>query len=512
MAALATAATAQPPLTIESAVTGLDRPLYVTGAPGDEDRLYVVEQWSGNVQVAYRGQLRPTPFLSILPKVAVDHSERGMLGLAFHPNYESNGYFYVSYTRAGDGASIVERYTRIDADNADPSSGVVILGPVTQPTKAHNGGCIQFGPNDGYLYFSLGDGGGNNDPLCSAQNPLEMRGKILRVDVDGGSPYAIPASNPFVGAGTHLEEIWSLGWRNPWRFSFDPVTGAMYVGDVGEKDREEVSFDEMTTGGGNYGWKVLEGTFCTGSPSCGAIPHPSCTDPSLIAPIWEFDQSNGECSVIGGYVYRGCGLPGLEGKYFFADWCSRRVWSMRYDGQTVSEMQEHTTEFTPTTGFPGRIASFGTDTKGELYICNLTRGEIFRIVAAGPPQSTNLGFASAPAGVPVPFFEMCGLLGAGQSATLILRETNPSRSAALLLSTNSNPTSVPFGTIVPVPLLAGIAGDDERGRPHRAAAGRRPRPGDDRRAVGRARRTDRAVERTADRLPVGRRSATTGAW
>jgi glucose/arabinose dehydrogenase len=442
------AISSQPPLTTVRVAANLARPIYVGSPPGDESRLFVAEQHSGLIRIIKNGELLPTPFLNVRSRILTG-SERGLLGLAFHPNYATNGYLYINFTRAGDGATIVARFTRsaVNPDVGDPNSYFPIVGPVSQPFSNHNAGALAFGL-DGYLYIPLGDGGSANDPNCNAQNGQVFLGKILRIDVDGGTPYAVPASNPFVGNPAVLDEIWSLGWRNPWRFSFDRLTGDMYVGDVGQGAREEISFQPASsTGGGNYGWKMMEGTRCNATTAC--TNPPPCNSPLLTLPIHDY-LSTGDCAVIGGYVYRGCGIPGLEGTYFFGDYCTGRLASFRYDGTTVTEFTQRTNELRPNVGEIDNITSFGEDAHGEIYIADLD-GEIFKIVPAGAAPARNLGFWGVGSNGLRPRFEMCGLLGAGQSAKLVLRDAPASSLAALVISTSNNPVQLPFGTVLPVP-------------------------------------------------------------
>ncbi len=441
-------AVAQPALTSVRVATGFARPIYVGAPNGDEDRLFVAEQHSGLVRIVLRGDVLATPFLDVKSRILTG-SERGLLGVAFHPDFVNNGLVYVNYTRTGDGATIVERFT-VSSSNphvVDPNSGTIIFGPVNQPQSNHNAGCIAFGPG-GYLYIAFGDGGGAGDRQCNAQNGQLFLGKVVRIDVDGGTPYAVPPTNPFVGNPAFRDEIWTYGWRNPWRFSFDRGTGDMYVGDVGQGAREEVSFQAgSSTGGENFGWKIMEGTNCFSTANC--VNPPPCNSPALELPIHDYASTGANCTVIGGYVYRGCGIPGLEGTYFFADYCARSVWSLRYDGQSVTQLTNRTTELVPNAGSIGQVTSFGEDSCGEIYLCDLD-GDVFKIVPAGPPAAVNLGFAT-PGSNGRPTFELCGMLGAGQTAELILRNAPPATAAALVLSTANQPTPLAFGTVVPVP-------------------------------------------------------------
>ena len=360
--------------------SGLSSPVYVTAPPGDVARLFIVEQ-GGRIKIRKNGAVLATPFLNISSVIAAG-GERGLLGLAFHPNYAANGFFYVYYTRGADGSLTVARYTvSANPDVANAGSGVTIFGPVVHPASNHNGGCIQFGP-DGYLYFATGDGGGAGDTACNAQNGGTFLGKLIRIDVDGGFPYVVPPTNPFIGNATFLDEIWAYGLRNPWRWSFDRVTGDLYTGDVGQGSREEIDFQPAGSAGGeNYGWKVMEGTACFGTSGCTPAPPP-CNDPSYTDPIHDYGHA-GNCSVTGGYVYRGCAIPSLAGTYFFADYCSNAIWSFRYAGGAVTQFTTRTSDLAPGGGLSiGSISSFGEDALGELYICD-HGGEVFKVVPSG---------------------------------------------------------------------------------------------------------------------------------
>lgn len=363
-------------------IAGLARPVWVGSAPGDHDRLFILEQHTGQIRIWRKstGTFNPQPFLTISP--VSTGNEQGLLGLAFHPDYQNNGYFYVSFTNP---ATRIVRYTRTTEDTANAASAFQIF-TVNQPFTNHNGGGIAFGP-DGFLYIGLGDGGSANDPGNRAQNMGDVLGKMLRIDVDGGSPYVVPPSNPFVGT-TARQEIWHLGLRNPWRWSFDRVTGDMYIGDVGQNAIEEIDFQPAGVGGLNYGWRCMEGNNCTGLSGC------TCNSPSLTMPIHTYTHSFG-CSVTGGFVYRGCAIPELRGTYFFADYCSARIWTFRYENNVVSEFRERTAEMAPGMGVNvTSISSFGEDLDGELYIVSLG-GRIFKIERRGCyadcDQSTGVG-------------------------------------------------------------------------------------------------------------------------
>ncbi len=367
-------------LALELVVDGLARPVVVTSPPGDA-RQFIAEQHTGQIRILADGVLLPEPFLDLGGQVTTT-AEEGLLGLVFHPGYATNGWFFVNTTDLS-GTTRVQRYSvSADPNVADPASAELLLSQA-QPFVNHNAGDLHFGPLDGYLYVGFGDGGGARDPSCTAQNPATWLGKMLRLDVDQGLPYAIPADNPFVGDPAYRPEIWSLGWRNPWRFAFDRATGEMYVGDVGQGTREEVSWEPALTGGRNYGWKIREGFVCFGGEGCPSVPAP-CQSPVYTNPIHEYSHVGffGPCAIIGGFVYRGCALPELSGTYFLADHCSGSVWSFRYDGTSVTDYANRTQELQPSGGSLGSISSFGEDARGELYITTIA-GELFRVVA-GP--------------------------------------------------------------------------------------------------------------------------------
>ena len=360
-------------LTTIRLITGLARPVQVVAAPNDFDRIFIVEQRSGStgrirIYNLDSGTLNSTAFLSLSVSTS---SEQGLLGLAFHPNYAQNGYFYVNYT-ATNGDTIIKRYSvSSDPDVANSGSGYTIL-TIDQPYTNHNGGWLGFGP-DGYLYIGTGDGGSGGDPGNRAQDITNQKlGKMLRINVDGGSPYSIPADNPFVGI-TGDDEIWAYGLRNPWRCSFDSETGDLWMGDVGQYEYEEITFQPASsTGGENYGWRCYEGDHAYNTSGC----SPQNT---MTFPVWEYSHSSG-CSITGGEIYRGTAIPSLDGTYFFGDYCYSTIWSFRYDGSTVYDYQNRTSELAPDAGSIGSISGFGRDAAGEIYICDLG-GEVFKIVA-----------------------------------------------------------------------------------------------------------------------------------
>jgi hypothetical protein len=345
-------------------VSTLVSPTVITHAGDGSGRLFVVEQ-AGRIRVVRSGgTLLPLPFLDISGRI-VSGGERGLLGLAFPPGYSGKGYFYVNYTRAADGATVVSRFiVSADPDLAVAASEEVLL-IVAQPFANHNGGQIAFGP-DGLLYVGLGDGGSGGDPQGNGQNPATLLGKLLRLDVESGvEPYGIPADNPFVTEPAALDEIWALGLRNPWRFSFDRQTGDLYLADVGQNEWEEINFlAAAVSGGANFGWNILEGPECF-------LPALNCVSPSAYsAPVAFYDHELG-CSVTGGYVYRGPGNPGMQGRYFYGDFCSGRVWGLRRVGS------EQVAELITRTDFS--ISTFGEDEAGRLYVADYTTGTIHRI-------------------------------------------------------------------------------------------------------------------------------------
>lgn len=440
---LTSLAAAQPALSTLR-FTGFSRPVFVTSPPGDLDRQFVIEQHSGLVRLIKRNVVQATPVLNVFSRILTG-SERGLLGIAFDPLYATNGYFYLSYTRAGDGASIIERFTVSppSADVANLSTGTVGFGPVSQPFSNHNGGCINFGP-DGYIYFGLGDGGSGGDPSCFAQNPASLLGKMLRLDTQT-IPFTAPATNPFVGNTAYRPEIWSVGWRNPWRWSFDRETGEMFVGDVGQNSREELDYEPAGTGGRNYGWKIMEGLNCFSTSAC-ISGVPACNSAALVNPFHTIPTSP-YCSIIGGYVYRGCALPQMRGLYFFADYCTGSVWSLRYGNGTFTNLVARNGEL----GTLGQISSMGEDARGELYICSISQGIVHKIVAADGGPGLDLGNGLLGSNGEIPLFEICGRLESGVSADLILRRAPASTAAVLVIATTNAPTPIFGGTLVPFP-------------------------------------------------------------
>jgi glucose/arabinose dehydrogenase len=353
-----------PQIHLEQIVQGLDRPLHITHAGDGSGRLFIIEQ-KGLIQIFQNGQLSDVPFLDIQDLVKYG-GEQGLLCMVFPPGYSAKGYFYVNYTRSPDGRSVVSRFFLIDADRADEASEEVLL-TVDQPYTNHNGGQMAFSPIDGFLYIGLGDGGSGGDPQNNAQNKEILLGKILRIDTESGhSPYAVPNDNPFFNSAQALPQIWALGLRNPWRFSFDRQTGDLYIADVGQNEREEIDFQRASSSGGeNYGWNILEGTECYSPPS-GCVPPAS-----YVAPIVDYSHDQG-CSVTGGFVYRGSTYPSMQGIYFYGDFCSGTIWGLRNENGSWEHVVLLETDLS--------ISSFGEDEKGELYLADIAGGGIHRIV------------------------------------------------------------------------------------------------------------------------------------
>jgi glucose/arabinose dehydrogenase len=360
---------AEAPLAVTVA-TGLTAPVWVTAPPGDP-RLFVVER-GGRVRIVdpVTGSVQDPPFLDIASRVATG-GEGGLLGLAFPPDFAATGRFYAYYLEAGSFDSILARFTLADpaASAADPQTEEVLLR-VAQPASNHNGGTLAFSPLDGFLYLGLGDGGGADNQFGTAQDPASLLGKVLRLDVSGSGGYAIPADNPFVGPDGIADEIWDLGLRNPFRFGFDRETGELWIADVGQGQREEIDLEAPGDGGRNYGWPVHEGSLCY-KP---ADPAGPCDDPSsptrFTFPVDEYDHSLG-CSITGGHPYRGAAL-GWAGTYFFADYCSGRLWSLSPVGfrtERSGELQRDGASFSG-------IVAIGEDGYGELYVVNLGSGAL----------------------------------------------------------------------------------------------------------------------------------------
>ena len=384
LGSLAIASTASAQFATKYMFSGVTRPTVITHAPGDETRLFILEKL-GYIEIynLETGSLNSDHFLNIDSVVyggSSNNDEQGALGLAFHPDYQNNGYFYVYYTATtGSGDSYIRRYQRSgsDPDHATTSGALTIMS-FSQPYWNHNGGWLAFGPDDGYLYISTGDGGSSGDPGGNGQDITNERlGKILRIDVDGGTPYIPPPDNPFVGV-TGDDEIWAYGLRNPWRCAFDSETNDLWIGDVGQNAREEIDFEAGDdNGGNNYGWKCMEANSCYSS-SGGCV----CNSSSYVDPIFEyFHNSAGGYSVTGGQVYRGCQMPDEQGTYFFADYVSGNIWKTVKNGNTFSTTNIRT-DMTPSIdGYSiSAISNFGVDARGEIYICAHSTGRVFKII------------------------------------------------------------------------------------------------------------------------------------
>ncbi len=348
---------AWPAITVQQKLTVRDRSVHITNAGDGSGRLFVVEQ-PGRIRVIRDDALLAMPFLDISSRVATG-GEQGLLSVAFPPGYARKGHFYVSYIRREDGASVIARYflSPGNPDVADTNSEEILL-TVEQPFPIHNGGLIAFGP-DGYLYASIGDGGSGEDFLNNAQNTDSLLGKMLRIDVESDAfPYAVPPDNPFVGLDGHREEIWALGFRNPWRFSFDRDSRDLYIADVGHNRWEEVNVQPASSRGGeNYGWNVMEGPQCFTTLFCDRT--------GLTLPAYEYSHLFG-CSIIGGFVYRGSDYPCLEGMYLYSDFCTGGVWGLKQVGGVWQSRL--------LTGTSLQIASFGEDEDGKLYALDLNGG------------------------------------------------------------------------------------------------------------------------------------------
>ncbi|MCB9264631.1 MAG: PQQ-dependent sugar dehydrogenase [Lewinellaceae bacterium] len=409
----------QPALSLELYASGFDLPVDIAHA-GDE-RLFIVEK-AGRIRIIDGGGvILAQPFLDIDSRVNSQASERGLLGLAFHPDYAGTGYFYVNYTN-NSGDTRISRFSVLpdNPNRADPNSERILL-EVDQPFSNHNAGDLNFGP-DGYLYFGLGDGGSANDPGNRAQNRQNLLGKMLRIDVDNGNPYSIPEDNPFADDDFTLDEIWAIGLRNPWRFSFDRLTGEMWIGDVGQDTWEEVNHQlPGSAGGQNYGWRCYEGQE--------SFNPNGCSSPGEYTfPVHTYrNTSSIGCSITGGYVYRGSEYPDMYGYYLFTDYCSGRFWSLSPDGQGGWQEAELANLAN------NQFVTFGEDKGGELYVAAISDGDIFRLtapcvspdapavsgdgLACGPDQPALLEATAAPGGHDYAWYRNGILVALGGSQT-----------------------------------------------------------------------------------------------
>jgi glucose/arabinose dehydrogenase len=423
-------ALAEPAFVLTPIATGLSAPLGIVNAGDGSGRLFFVQQ-GGQIRVFDGQQVRAIPFLNISSLISCC-GEQGLLGLAFHPQYSSNGFFYVNYTNlAGD--TVVARYrVSADANVANPNSAQIIL-TIDQPFSNHNGGQLQFG-RDGFLYIGMGDGGSAGDPGDRAQDLGELLGKLLRIDVDAALPYAIPPSNPFVQTPGARGEIWAYGLRNPWRFSFDRETGDLFIADVGQFSWEEVSFQPASSAGGeNYGWRRMEGAHCFDPPT-------NCNDGSLTLPILEYDHSLG-CAIIGGFRYRGTSFAGMRGVYFYADNCSGRIWAATDAAGAWASRELADTALS--------ITSFGEDESGEMYVAD-GNGGIYRLTLQG------LSLAPPRPGV------------GGTVNTLDATGATPGATVTFIYGTQAGSTPIPgcpgVSANIADPNLAGTAVADANGR------------------------------------------------
>jgi glucose/arabinose dehydrogenase len=347
-------------IALETVASGLDAPVHLTSPPGDE-RLFVVEQ-EGRIRIIEEDTLVQVPFLDIAARVDAG-GERGLLGLAFHPDYAINGRLFVNFT-SGGATRIEELNVTPDPYRASPDPVRTLL-VIDQPAGNHNGGLLAFGP-DGYLWIGMGDGGGAGDRYANGQDPTTLLGAMLRVDVDSGDPYAIPEGNPFADGVSGAPEVWAYGLRNPWRWAFDTGTGLLWIADVGQGRWEEINARPVDEAGINYGWNIMEGAHCYEASDCATT--------GLTLPVHEYSHSDG-CSITGGFVYRGEAIPPLVGRYLYADYCEGWIRSLRLEGGVAVDIVDHGV------GSIGTILSFGMDDANELYVLT-GAGTVYRIVGA----------------------------------------------------------------------------------------------------------------------------------
>jgi glucose/arabinose dehydrogenase len=330
--------------------TGLTTPVFLT-QPLNDGRIFVVEQ-QGRIRVVKDGVLQAKPFLDITSRV-LSGGERGLFSVAFHPQYATNHFLYVYFTTQTNGDLRIERFTAATADSADAVSSKLIITQAHSLQSNHNGGLVSFGL-DGMLYAGFGDGGGGGDPYQTGQDPNALLGSLLRLDVDNGDPYAIPAGNPYVGQANKRGEIWAKGLRNPWRYTFDAPSGLLYIADVGQNTHEEVDVAPASQAGINYGWSVMEGLSCYAAATC--------TQTGLTLPVIDYaTHVSGTCSVTGGYVYRGSAISDIRGHYFYSDYCAGFLRSFRYSNGVATDQKDWGLTMTS-------VASFGVDFAGELYV------------------------------------------------------------------------------------------------------------------------------------------------
>lgn len=422
---------------LESVLSGLSNTVYVTNAHDGTNRLFIIEK-SGVIRVAQPGASTTTVFLNITSKVLSTDNERGLLGVAFHPQYAINGRFFVYYTRQTDGGlSIAEYHVSSDPNVADPNSEIFFGGsfPIAHSANSnHNGGTIVFGP-DGYLYAGPGDGGSSNDPPANGQNINVLLGKILRIDVDhpnGSVQYSSPTTNPFFGSTPGADEIYAYGMRNPFRFSFDRGTGQLWVADVGQSAREEI---DIVTLGGNYGWRVMEGMICNPAFNGGV-----CTPPAgSILPIFDYSHTGGRCSITGGHVYRGSRSAVPTGSYIYADYCTGEIWQLL--SGTNSLLLDTTLN----------ITSFGEDEAGEVYVLG-QNGTLNRIVSSPPQAACSYSISSANQLFPLNGGEgsftltggsTCGWIAVANVEWITVNTPSGVGNTAISFAVRDNPSSTP---------------------------------------------------------------------
>ncbi|MFL6336268.1 MAG: PQQ-dependent sugar dehydrogenase [Pyrinomonadaceae bacterium] len=420
------AQSALPQLALVSPFGGLSSPVGIINAADGSNRLFIVEQ-GGRIRVVKNGALLSTPFLDISTRISTG-GERGLLGLAFPPGFTTKRHFYVYYTNPS-GDLVIARYrvSSGNADVADASSEQVVI-TIPHPGQAnHNGGQMVFGPQDGYLYAGTGDGGSAGDPPNNAQNTNVLLGKILRLDVETGDPttYTVPPSNPFVGRTGFRPEIWAYGVRNPWRFSFDRQTGDLFIADVGQGNYEEIDFQPAASKGGeNYGWRVMEGFHCYPPGTA------TCNQTGLTPPVLEYDHSAGDCSVTGGYVYRGSAFPRMQGLYFYGDFCTGRIWGLRRVSSAWQSTLLLDTSF--------NITAFGEDEGGNLYAASYSTGQVYSVVDTTPTPTPTPIPTPTPTGTPEIKF--------GSTAFVVPEQSGP---ATITVSRSGDPSpevSVEYAT------------------------------------------------------------------
>ncbi|MEM7734628.1 MAG: PQQ-dependent sugar dehydrogenase [Deinococcota bacterium] len=364
LASVISACSSTEAISLQLVTEGLEQPVAVTHN-GIDERMFVVEQ-RGRIRIVEAGQLLQTPFLDVSSIISTG-GERGLLSLAFHPNYDANGRFFVNYTDRAGNTVIAEYRVSDDANVANPDSARALL-TFEQPFSNHNGGQLAFGP-DGYLYIGTGDGGAADDPLNAGQDLTTLLGKLLRIDVDtdDGAAYRVPADNPFVNTKDVRPEIWAYGLRNPWRFSFDTATGDLFMADVGQNAFEEVNFQPASsTGGENYGWRISEGAHCFN-------PSEGCDTNGQTLPILEYSHRSGAGrSITGGYRYRGREVASLDGAYVFGDFVSGNMWAARFDGSAWASTYLMDSSLA--------IATFGQDAAGELYVADYNAGRLYKFI------------------------------------------------------------------------------------------------------------------------------------